>query len=409
MFVDIVSTLAFLFALIPTLLFLANLRLYRPPGFAGRSAASDPSLNNKDSVYYESSTDQPSVSILIPARNEEGSIGAAIEAALATRGIDFEIIVLDDHSTDATAEIVARYHDRDPRVRLEKAPVLPPGWCGKQHACSILASLAERPLLLFLDADVRLEPDGVARAVSFLRESHADLVSGVPRQITISLFEKMLIPLIHFVLLGFLPIARMRRSRSPAYAAGCGQLFLTGRSAYAQSGGHSMIRSSLHDGITLPRAYRRSGLSTDLFDATEIASCRMYASAAEVWRGLAKNATEGLGAPNRIVPISILLIGGQVVPFVLALFWPFLDSTSRMATIAGISLAWTPRLLSTIRFRQSTLGALLHAPAIAILVLIQWYALVRRLRKTPSNWRGRPYVPGDADEPASDAIQSVSI
>ncbi len=353
--------------------------------------------------------DRPSVSILIPARNEEASIAGAIETACLSRGIDFEVVVLDDHSTDATAAIVARYHDRDPRVRIAKGPELPPGWCGKQHACSILAQFAERPLLLFLDADVRLAPDGIARAAAFLRESRADLVSGVPRQITIGLFEKMLIPLIHFVLLGFLPIARMRRSRSPAYAAGCGQLFLTTRSAYLQSGGHAMIRSSLHDGITLPRAYRRAGLLTDLFDATEIASCRMYASVAEVWRGLAKNAIEGLGSPRRIVPVSILLIGGQVVPFVLAAFWPFLDATSRIAVLAGVLFAWTPRVIAAIRFRQSILGVLFHAPSVAILVAIQWYALVRWLRKTPSNWRGRPYVPGISTEPTGDSIQSLSV
>jgi len=85
----------------------------------------------------------------------------------------------------------------------------------------------------------------------------------------------------------------MRRSQHPAYAAGCGQLFLARRSAYEAVGGHAVIRASLHDGITLPRAFRAAGFWTDLCDMTEIATCRMYRSAGEVWRGLAKNATEG--------------------------------------------------------------------------------------------------------------------
>ncbi len=115
--------------------------------------------------------------------------------------------------------------------------------------------------------------------------------------------ERLVIPLIHFVLLGFLPLARMRASRSPAYAAGCGQLFLARREAYEKMGGHAVIRTSLHDGLTLPAAFRRAGLATDLFDATDVASCRMYHGAGELWRGLAKNATEGIAHPARIGPV----------------------------------------------------------------------------------------------------------
>ena len=96
----------------------------------------------------------------------------------------------------------------------------------------------------------------------------------------------------------------MRRSRHPAYGAGCGQLFLARREAYETAGGHAAIRATLHDGVKLPRAFRAAGLRTDLFDATDVASCRMYRNAGEVWRGLAKNATEGLAAPGKIVPAT---------------------------------------------------------------------------------------------------------
>src|SRR5205807_74198 len=126
----------------------------------------------------------------------------------------------------------------------------------------------------------------------FLEKSGAALVSGIPRQETGTFFERLLIPLIHFILLGFLPMKRMRSTRKPAYAAGCGQLFLARRMAYDAMGGHAIIRSSLHDGLTLPRAFRRAGFQTDLCDATDLATCRMYCGAGEVWHGLAKNATE---------------------------------------------------------------------------------------------------------------------
>ena len=358
-------------ALIPALVFRRNLGLYAPP----------PPPDGR-----------PTISVLMPARDEEGSIRGAVEAALASRQAEVEVIVLDDHSSDRTAEIVRAIAARDPRVRLEAAPPLPAGWNGKQHACAVLATLARHPLLLFVDADVRLEPEGAARAAAFLAAGGADLVSGVPRQETVTFLERLLIPLIHFVLLGFLPMARMRRSRHPAYGAGCGQLFLARREAYGKAGGHAAIASSLHDGVALPRIFRRAGLATDLFDATDVASCRMYRNAGEVWRGLAKNATEGLAAPEKIVPASLLLIAGQILPpvlLVLALVrgLPALAAICALGTVA----AFLPRLIAVRRFRQPLGGALLHPLGIAVFLAIQWTALGRKLLGRPAGWKGRAY------------------
>jgi glycosyltransferase involved in cell wall biosynthesis len=358
-------------AALPALLFLVNLRFYQPAKFRFSGT----------------------VSVLIPARNEELSIGPAVEAALASRIVEIEVIVLDDHSDDRTADIVRTIADRDYRVRLEQAPALPPGWCGKQHACHILASLAQHDLLVFVDADVRLYPDGLARMIQFLNSSGADLVSGVPYQETETFLEKLLIPLIHFILLGFLPMFWMRRSRRPAFAAGCGQLFLARRSAYENAGGHAAIRTSLHDGITLPRAFRAAGLKTDLFDATDVAVCRMYRSAGQVWRGLAKNATEGLGNPRAIVPFSLLLLGGQVLPFILLpLAILFADRMPIVLSSMAVLLAYLPRLAGLMRFRQSLMGAILHPLGVMLLIAIQWYALGRSLLGWPTAWKGRSFA-----------------
>jgi len=113
------------------------------------------------------------------------------------------------------------------------------------------------------------------------------------------------------VLLGFLPLSRSRHSNSASLAAGCGQLFLTTRDAYRRAGGHYAIKSSLHDGIMLPRLFRRAGLRTDIFDASDLASCRMYDTNRDVLQGLMKNATEGIGSPKTIIPFTLLLGGGQ--------------------------------------------------------------------------------------------------
>jgi hypothetical protein len=364
-------------ALIPALLFHRNLRLYKPP----------PPV----STLSTSTGERPAISVLIPARNEAASIRAAVEAALNSRDVTLEVIVLDDHSVDATAAIVRQLATEDDRVRLEYAPSLPEGWCGKQHACATLARHASHPLLVFVDADVRLSPDGLARMAAFLRTSRADLISGVPHQETVTLGEKLMIPLIHFLLLGFLPLHRVRQSSHPAYGSGCGQLFMACREAYIASGGHAAICTSLHDGIALPRAFRRAGCMTDLFDATDIATCRMYRNWLEVWRGLAKNAAEGLAAPATLGPATLVLLGGQVLP-VICLLGARPDTWTGLAVAGlGVMAAYYPRWQAWRRFRQSGLGACLHPIGIVLLLSIQWYAFTCARLGCPQQWKGRGY------------------
>jgi glycosyltransferase involved in cell wall biosynthesis len=291
--------------------------------------------------------------------------------------------VLDDGSTDRTFEIVAAIAAREPRLRGLRGKPLPTGWTGKNFACAQLAAAAAHSSLLFVDADVRLAPDAAAQLSGALEETGAQLISGVPRQEVGTFSEKLLVPLIHFIMLGFLPLDRMRRSEHPAYGSGCGQLFFATRDAYERSGGHGAIRASLHDGLTLPKQFRRAGFRTDLVDVTELATCRMYRRNADVWRGLAKNAHEGLGAPALIGPATLLLVVGQVLPFALLLTRP-----GWIAALAAV-LAFVPRVIAARRFHQPWLGVVLHPFAIVSLLAIQWFAFARSLAGGASKWKGR--------------------
>lgn len=369
---DLLAYIALVLAGLPSVLFLLNLVVYRP-------------------ITSRRSSTSHSVSVLIPARNEEQNIRASLQAVLANHGCDFEIIVLDDHSSDRTAAMVRELARGDHRVRLESGPALPAGWCGKQHACFVLAELARHPLLVFIDADVRLAPDALARMASFMERRDVALASGVPCQELGTLGERLLIPLIHFILLGFLPIPAMRRTKRPAFSAGCGQLFIARREAYMECGGHARLRDSLHDGIKLPRVFRQAGFATDLFDATDIATCRMYHTNAETWRGLGKNATEGLAAPGAILPMTAVLLGGQVLPFFLLAFAPMLSSSGQRFAVIAAGLAYLPRLLSVRLFRQPVRSALLHPLGVMTLLVIQWHALIRHLAGRPTVWKGRSY------------------
>ncbi len=397
------------FACVPLVIFLRNLGVYRPP------------------ESPVDGTPLPSVSVLIPARNEANAIRSAVESAFANRGVAMEVVVLDDHSDDATASIVDELTRQDARVRLEHSLALPAGWCGKQHACHQLAGLARFSYFVFMDADVRLAPDALARMVHFMESERSRprfhlwnwltgkpawssrtryaLASGVPRQITGTWLEKALIPLIHFVLMGFLPMRWMRSRVHPSYGAGCGQLFIARGEDYRAVQPHRQIRASLHDGVKLPRAFRKAGFMTGLFDATHLATCRMYHGAGETWRGLGKNAIEGLAAPNMIAGMTALLLFSQVVPWLLL---PFTSGFTFMVACAAVAISITPRWLAALRFRQSRVGALLHPLGIVLLLAIQWQAFARWWLKVPSAWKGRSYGPvASAASAPVERIQTV--
>ena len=382
-------------ALVPAALFCVNLRRYRPPRRPG--------------AYLEQG-----VSVLIPARNEAVAIEAAVRSVLRSSGLPFEVIVMDDASEDDTRGVVQQLAREDARVRLELAPALPAGWNGKQHACWALAQKAQFPLLCFVDADVRLEPACVASMAAFLAEGRRSLVSGFPRQVTETRLEWLLLPLIHFVLLGFLPLGKMRKGTDTSFSAGCGQFMMVRRDHYFACGGHSGIRLTMHDGLRLPRLLREHGFRTDIADLTNLANCRMYSTGAQVWSGLAKNATEGLGDPRRIGPVSLALFLGQVLPFAMLAFWSLVtvllfamqrwmgfrftmtqSATPMLAMFAAaVVIAWLPRWLAVFRFRQDWRGALLHPVGIVMLLAVQWYALARKLRGSPVSWRNRAYAGG---------------
>lgn len=362
-------------AAVPLLLGLLNLRRLSPPPEPHQIIA------------------PPRISVLIPARDEEDGIAGAVRSVLANEGVELDLVVLDDGSIDRTAEIVREIARFDPRLRLETAPPLPEGFCGKQHACWVLAGHARHPLRVFLDADVRLEADALRRIAAFMDATGADLASGFPRQITGTWLERLLIPMMHYLTLGFLPMGRMRRTKRPSFSAGCGQLMVVRAAAYEATGGHRAIARSLHDGLLLPRLFRRMGFVTELFDAVPVARCRMYSTGVQVWKGLSKNATEGLAAPATLLPMTVLLGLGQVAPplLLVAGLLGFLSSPATAVAGVAVMVSYLPRLLSRRRFGHSWDSVLWHPLAVALLLTLQWVALVKSWIGVPSTWKGRSY------------------
>ncbi|MBP1182100.1 glycosyltransferase [Methylobacterium sp. PvR107] len=357
-------------ALLPAVLAAVNLAVLRRP-----APEADPGL----------------VSILIPARNEAGNIAGTVRAALASTTVPVEVIVGDDHSTDATAAIVRAIED--PRLRLVAVPALPEGWTGKNHACSHMAGLARGRQLLFIDADVRLAPEAAACLAAQARRTGATLVSGVPRQRTETLGEMLTVPMIDFLLLGYLPVPLMRRLPDPSLGAACGQLILADRAAYDATGGHSAIRTSLHDGVRLPRLFRAAGYRTDLAAAASLATCRMYDGFAQAWAGFSKNAHEGLATP-RALPVWTLLLGcGQVLPPLLVLFGllGLIPAAALVPAATAWALSLATRSAITLATRAPLATILLHPATVLVALAIQWNVLLRGERAGAATWKGRSY------------------
>jgi glycosyltransferase involved in cell wall biosynthesis len=342
--------------------------------------------------------DAPAVSVLIPARNEATQIEAAVRAACAQRVAALDVVVLDDGSTDGTAEILARLEAELPSLRVVRGAALPPGWAGKAWACWQLASQHARgEWVLFVDADVRLEPDAAARALAAARVASADFVSGFPRQLTPTVGEALIVPLVYLVLLCYLPMALVRRIAVPSLSAGCGQLMLVRRAAYLAADGHRAVRSTLHDGIKLARRMKAAGQSIALFDGRDLAACRMYAGFGETWRGFSRNAYEALGSPAALA-VMIALNGGLfVLPFLAlpaALVSDGLSATTgAWAFAVAVVLALRARLAA--RFGSPLWTVPATPVAVALMIALQLHSYFNHCTGRPVVWRARTY-PGAA-------------
>jgi hypothetical protein len=180
-----------------------------------------------------------------------------------------------------------------------------------------------------------------------------------------------------------------------SFAAGCGQFLMVRRQPYFASGGHAAIRATMHDGLLLPQLLRRHGFRTSVYDLCHDAVCRMYHGASEVWQGLAKNATEGMGSPGRIPVFTVLLLAGQVLPLPIAA-WASREQNlpaMRMALTAA-ALGFAIRLLSAWRYRQSWRGALLHPLGVLLLVVLEWGAFLGKAAGRQVMWKQRAYRVG---------------
>ncbi|MGB7510800.1 MAG: glycosyltransferase family 2 protein [Pelodictyon phaeoclathratiforme] len=336
------------------------------------------------------------VSVLVPARNEALNIERCVRSLMRQEYAPFEILVLDDDSTDATPELLRRLVvESGGKVRIVQGEALPDGWHGKSWACSQLGHQAKGELLLFTDADTTHKPDALRRTVGAMQASGADMLSLMPHQELGSFWEKLVVPLVHVILMCYLPLRFVRTSRRAAFCFANGQFILFRRECYTRINGHAAVRDAIVEDVWLCKSVKKAGGTVVAFNGSDIVSCRMYHNFREIWEGFSKNLFAALGYSTPGLFVLILMISAlYLVP---CLFFSY-------ALIAGeftVSLFWLPlmqmmvallcRIFIARIFRQSLAMTLLHVFSQLVLLAIACNSFYGIKFGKGASWKGRNY------------------
>jgi glycosyltransferase involved in cell wall biosynthesis len=267
------------------------------------------------------------VSAIVPARNEEAVIAACVESLVAQREI-IEVIVVNDQSSDRTAEIVRQLAARHAKLRLLETDGPPQGWVGKNHAVAIGAREAKGEWLLFTDADALHLAGSTAQALQKARESSAALVSFSPEQTTRRWYERALIPFVYCRLAKLYSYDAVNDENKPAAAAN-GQYLMMRREVYDRVGGHTSVAGEVLEDVALARLVKRGGFRLWFGSGRGIVRVRMYRSFAAMWEGWKKNLYRLIGGTPRAAlseldaalpwMIVLVLLIGIKVPWALFL------------------------------------------------------------------------------------------
>lgn len=338
---------------------------------------------------------RPLVSVLIPARDEERNIEDCLRHVLASDDSEFrlEVIVYDDDSSDDTGGIVRRIAMEDSRVGLMRGGELPSGWKGKCYACHNLAERASGSWYLMLDADVRLGPMAIRDTLRSGQKKKAGLVTGFPKQVTVTPLEKLVVPMMEFVILCHLPIAMVSRSRSGLFAAAHGAYMLIKKSAYESAGGYEAVKDEMVDDMAMARAVKKAGYKMILADMSKHARMRMYHTGREVWDGFSKNLFSGLGK-NYVLLLGLLIwyIGLYLLPPVALLIGLF-SGNMHLAAFSGgaMLLGMAIKAVCDARGGLTAWHGVWIAATIACTLAIALSSVFGGLNGQGHEWKGRRY------------------
>ncbi|MFZ6027993.1 MAG: glycosyltransferase [Chloroflexota bacterium] len=332
------------------------------------------------------------VSVLIPARNEAAVIAETVRGLLAQDYPSLEILLLDDHSDDATAELAQQAAGGDARLRVLSGESLPEGWLGKAWACEQLGRQAAGEILIFTDADVRWLPGAVSALAAHCEQTRADLLTAWPKQLTYTWAERLVVPMMAFSVFAYLPVPAVHHIPLAPLAAAIGQCLAFRRSAYWRLGGHAAVRQSSVDDMAFAWAAKRAGLRLRMAESAGLLQARMYHNWREVCAGFAKNILAGhAGSPAFLLFSAFFHWALFLFPWLwLASGW--LLSPSPLypwGPLALVGLGVALRTATAAISRQRLRDAFFLPVSVALMTLIAIQAL-RWHFFGGAHWKGRP-------------------
>ena len=365
-------------------------------------------------------TETPAVSVIIPARNEELSLATCLESLIGQTGVaqdrvPFEIIVVDDHSTDRTREIAESFATANPgKLRVIEAGPLPDGWTGKNNAVTTGSRATHGEWLLFTDADTVHLPGSLARALKEAQDNNADMLSYSPEQIAVTFWEMAVLPVVFAELARQYPPSKVSDPNSLAAAAN-GQYILVKREAYDAVGGHAAIAGDILEDVALARAVKASGRTIRFRYAADAVRTRMYRNFRQLRDGWTKNLALLFPHPLRLAGwtflefftllafleslIQMLLFGKSYVPSNSALlahyplpveYLPLFNNLMIAGTVAGLAYILLKSIWRTSKARfplKFSFISLLGLPMFSYLLLRS----VAAHRSGKVDWKGRTY------------------
>jgi chlorobactene glucosyltransferase len=337
----------------------------------------------------------PTLSIIVPARNEERSIESCVRSLLAQKWVAFEVIVVDDRSTDATTRILEHLANEDRRLRIVRGTELPDGWVGKPWALVQGAEVARGRWLLFTDADSTHVSTGAASALHFAREAQVDALTIATHQELGSFWERAILPsVLGMILFAAGPLGDINDPGKPEKALANGQYIMVSREAYVMLGGHAALLSEVVEDVEFAKRLKADGrYRMILAGGDRIASVRMYQSLAEIWAGFTKNVF--LGAKGDMRAISL----GVVFSAMISILPPALAVTAlfrRRYELAFEALATSVAIVATASWGMGRAAfprrlALLQPLGTAIFAAIALNSSFHVLSGRGVEWSGRRY------------------
>lgn len=333
-------------------------------------------------LVREESCSSTLVSVLIPARNEEKNIEGCLKSVCNQSHKNLEIFVLDDDSTDRTAELVANISKQDDRIRLLKGEPLPEGWLGKNWACHQLSAYPNGKIFLFIDADVELAEKAIASAVNLFYKNKVMLLSVFPSQKINSIGASLITPIMNWLLLTFLPLQFVSAFYNKSFVAANGQFMMFDRHAYDNFGGHILVKDKVVEDMEIARVYKEGYAKMMTALGGSLIFCNMYSSFVESFKGFSKNFFPGFKLSEvSFFSFLIFLLAVFLLPF-----YFFFESEQYLNVIL---LALISRLMISAMSRQNIFfNLLLHPIQMALIPVVGVNSIFINIRKR-ATWKER--------------------